>query len=199
MCRYGKKCLNLHEAMGRIRSTMEQNEGQENKTEVARKNSIDNEILLPEKTGETVDPIKLNKRGERLDEPLPRPSPQAWRMYGLRIGVRKLCAAHHLGGKCLTPNCDYDHTDIDPPVLEVLRYLVRMAPCNRGPGCRRAGCYLGHMCQRHNCKGYKPCRFRHYGHYIDREVAQKVSPVKQGHEKGPTGRDEDSMEPLIIL
>ncbi|KAJ9348215.1 C-x8-C-x5-C-x3-H type zinc finger protein [Paecilomyces variotii] len=199
MCRYGKKCLNVHEITGRTGSTMQQTKGTENLPQAVRNGSVDSSRGLSNGTAEREELIQLNKRGERVDELIPRPPLEAWRLYNMRIGVRKLCAAYHLGGKCSTPNCGYDHSHVDPPVLDVLRYLVRMAPCHKGPACRRAGCYLGHMCQRHNCKGYKPCKFRHYGHYIDREIVKEIPPAKREHEKESIGSDEDLVEPLIIL
>lgn len=154
------------------------------------------ETTTTTKTGKLV---PINKNGERVDEFIPRLSTESWKLYNQRIGVHKLCTGHHIGGKCSIESCGYDHNPIEPPVLDVLRYLVRMIPCNHGPTCRREKCYLGHQCQRHNCKGYKPCRFRDYGHYSDREIMQWVPSVEQKQEKLLVAIDEGLLEPLIIL
>lgn len=126
--------------------------------------------------------IPINKYGDRLDTYCPHPSTDAMEEYHRRADERKVCNSYHLSGECGDMGCPYDHSDASETIIEVLRYLLLQHPCSRAGACRSIKCYLGHLCQKPNCRGVKSwqCRFNHNAHSLDLKVAQWVEPAEQG-------------------
>ncbi|KAJ5975567.1 Zinc finger CCCH-type [Penicillium waksmanii] len=118
---------------------------------------------LPPQNLKSTEYIPVNKDGDRLDTYCPQPTSEAHDQYHRRAKIAKVCNSYHLSGECGDMNCQYDHTDVSETVLDVLRY-----------------CFLGHLCQKPNCKAVKSwqCRFNHKGHTLDLEVARWVDPIE---------------------
>lgn len=124
--------------------------------------------------------IPVNKVGERLDIYCPQPSSEALDEYHRRAKMAKVCNSYHLSGECGDMGCPYDHSDVPDTLVDVLRFIVLQHPCTKGGACRSIKCYLGHLCQKPNCKAVKSwqCRFNHKAHTIDLTVAQWVNPIE---------------------
>ncbi|KAJ5724405.1 Zinc finger CCCH-type [Penicillium malachiteum] len=133
---------------------------------------------LPPHSLKSEDFIPINKDGDRLDTYCPHPSPDAMDAYHRRAKERKVCNSFHLSGQCGDMSCQYDHGDVSNTVIDVLRYILLQHPCSRAGACRSLKCYMGHVCQKPNCKAVKSwqCRFNQRAHTIDLNVAQWVSP-----------------------
>ncbi|KAJ5166754.1 uncharacterized protein N7482_005535 [Penicillium canariense] len=125
--------------------------------------------------------IAINKDGERLDTYCPHPSPDAMDEYHRRAKEHKVCNSYHLSRECGDMGCQYDHSDVSDTIIEVLRYILLQHPCPRGGACRSIKCYMGHLCQKPNCKAVKSwqCRFNQRAHSLDIQVSQWVTPVEQ--------------------
>jgi hypothetical protein len=136
---------------------------------------------LPPISLKSQDFIAINKDGERIDTYCPHPSPDAMDEYHRRAKDRKVCNSYHLSGECGDMSCQYDHSDVSDTIVEVLRYILRQHPCTKAGSCRSIKCYVGHLCQKPNCKAVKSwqCRFNHRAHTLDLQVSQWVSPVEQ--------------------
>lgn len=121
--------------------------------------------------------IPVNKDGERIDTYCPSPPQEAWDLYQRRLKQHKLCNKYHLGGSCPDPTCQFDHSPVERPALDVMKYILRQHPCSQGSRCRSLKCYTGHHCQKEGCKG-KSCRFNRHAHTLDITVAEWVSPIE---------------------
>ncbi|KAJ5082237.1 Zinc finger CCCH-type [Penicillium argentinense] len=134
---------------------------------------------LPPNNGKSNEYIPVNESGERLDTYCPQPSSDALDEYHRRAKSAKVCNSYHLSGECGDMSCPYDHSEVSDEIVEVLRYIVLQHPCSKAGACRSIKCYLGHLCQKPNCKGVKSwqCRFNHRAHTLDLKVAQWVVPV----------------------
>ncbi|KAJ6001139.1 hypothetical protein N7481_001548 [Penicillium waksmanii] len=135
---------------------------------------------LPPTNFKSMEYIPVNKDGDRLDTYCPQPTSEALDQYHRRAKIAQVCNSYHLSGECGDMNCQYDHSDVSETVVDVLRYIVQQHPCTKGGICRSIKCFLGHLCQKPNCKAVKSrqCRFNHKGHRLDLEVACWVYPIE---------------------
>lgn len=149
---------------------------------------------LPPQSLKSEELIPINKDGDRLDTYCPHPSAEAMEEYHRRANKHKVCNSYHLSGECGDMSCPYDHSDVSDTIMEVLRYLLIQHPCSRGAACRSIKCYLGHLCQKPNCKAVKSwqCRFNHRAHTLDLHVAQWVTPSDQTDEERSSVSDDSS-------
>lgn len=150
--------------------------------------------------------IPINKDGDRLDTYCPYPSPDAMDAYHRRANERKVCNSYHLSGECGDMSCPYDHTDVSNTVVEVLRYMLLQHPCSRAGACRSIKCYMGHICQKPNCKAVKSwqCRFNQHAHSLDLDVAQWVAPSEQNeadedNQSSASGESFESQSPSTVF
>jgi hypothetical protein len=90
--------------------------------------------------------VAINRHGQRIDLPLPRPSADDQARYTSRWHVKKLCNDHHLRGECSNQDCKFDHDPIDEGVRLALRISARNIACKNGVGCRQQNCLHGHHC-----------------------------------------------------
>ena len=115
--------------------------------------------------------VAINRHGQRIDLPLPRPSPEDQARFDSRWHTVKLCNDHHLRAECSTQDCKYSHDPIDEGVRMALKLLARKLPCKMGTGCRQPDCPNGHHCPyRLAPEGCKktPCAFMARGmHRVD--------------------------------
>ena len=137
--------------------------------------------LLPSRGFKSDESIPVNQYGHRLDTYCPHPTPSAMEEYQRRAKEHKVCNSYHLSGECGDMSCQYDHSDVSDTIVDVLRYMLLQHPCPQGGSCRSLKCYLGHLCQKPNCKAVKSwqCRFNQSAHTIDLKVDQWVAPVEQ--------------------
>lgn len=159
---------------------------------------------LPPISLKSQDFIPVNKDGERVDTYCPHPSPDAMDEYHRRAKEHKVCNSYHLSGECGDMSCQYDHSDVSDTIVEVLRYILRQHPCTQAGSCRSIKCYMGHLCQKPNCKAVKSwqCRFNHRAHTIDLQVSQWVSPVEhsEGEQSSSSGdSNEDTFSPGTLI
>ncbi|KAF9699976.1 hypothetical protein EKO04_001266 [Ascochyta lentis] len=162
--------------------------------------------------------IPVNPHGQRLDIYMSPPSNAQWARYTARTKVKKLCNAFHLQGFCSIDPCEFDHSQIDGSLLEVLAFVAKGRPCKRRGACRHLDCDKGHVCQKPACtdagKKVKGCMLGRDSHGIDLKVDKWASPdedmredVRDGFEPGvdQVGGEEtaqfpyDEDAPLIIL
>lgn len=136
---------------------------------------------LPARSFKSEEFIPINKDGDRLDTYCPHPSPSAMDEYYHRANEHKVCNNYHLSGECGDMSCQYDHSDVSDTIIEVLRYILLQHPCPRAGKCRSIKCYMGHLCQKPNCKAVKSwqCRYNQHAHTLDLGVSQWVTPVEQ--------------------
>lgn len=115
--------------------------------------------------------VAINRQGQRIDLPLPRPTADDQARYDARWHTKKLCNKHLLCGDCRTQDCKFDHNPIDEGVRRALRISARSIPCKNGPGCRRQDCPNGHHCPNRVNSGSctnKQCPFKAKGmHNVD--------------------------------
>lgn len=136
---------------------------------------------LPIPSVKTEEFIPVNKDGDRIDPYHSQPTPEAYDEYHIRAKQHKVCNSYHLSGECGDMSCPYDHTDVSNTVIEVLRYMLLQHPCTRSGACRSIKCYMGHLCQKPDCKGVKNwnCRFNHNAHTLDLKIARWDVPNDQ--------------------
>ncbi|KAJ5628138.1 Zinc fingerCCCH-type [Penicillium lividum] len=152
---------------------------------------------LPPQSLKSAEFIPINKDGDRLDPYCPHPSPDAFDEYHRRAKEHRVCNSYHLSGECGDMSCQYDHSDVSSTVIEVLRYILLQHPCSKAGACRSIKCYMGHICQKPNCKAVKSwqCRFNHRTHTLDLHVSQWVTPVEQSESDGINGdHDHDELD-----
>ncbi|RAQ45430.1 hypothetical protein AFGD_005775 [Aspergillus flavus] len=183
ICRFGKECTKLH-VMPNQQYTKSL---YDTPTQPASLTSKPREQeyyarFLPRVSTKSQESIAINRDGERIDTYCPLPSQEEWELYCQRAKRHKLCNKFHLGGECGNLSCEFDHSPIESACLNVLMYIMRQHMCTRGAGCRSIKCYLGHHCQKDNCKGVKPCKFNRQGHTLNLQVAQWVMPIEHEEE-----------------
>jgi hypothetical protein len=127
--------------------------------------------------------VAVNRHGQRIDLPLPRPSAGDQARFESRRHVKKLCNDYHLCGECSNgKDCKFDHESIDEGVRLVLKTSARKIPCKIGPSCRRRDCPNGHHCPyRLNPGGCtnKQCSFNAKGmHKVDDLSPDKFVPAQ---------------------
>lgn len=162
--------------------------------------------MLPAMGPKMEEYIPVNEDGDRLDPYYPHPPAAAMEEYHRRAKEHKVCNSYHLSGECGDMSCQYDHSDVSDTIIEVLRYILLQHPCPRGGACRSIKCYVGHLCQKPNCKAVKSwqCRFNHHGHTLQLGVAQWVAPLEHqtdGEQSSISGEsfDRDSSSPGMLL
>jgi hypothetical protein len=97
--------------------------------------------------------IPINKHNQRLDYYLRRPSTSDYQAFADSYpdGTRP-CTWLCLTGQCRSGlGCPYDHAEIGPEVVRVVRYTTRKRVCCRGSLCRLLNCIYGHTCQNGEC------------------------------------------------
>jgi hypothetical protein len=135
--------------------------------------------LLPKPSSQSQNMIPVNKEGARIDTYLSLPSSEEMAMYQCRAKSHRLCNKYHLMRACEDSNCPFDHSDLEPQLVDVMRYFAKQLPCAQGRGCRSVKCCYGHICQRDGCKGDRPYRMSRRAHDIDLHVMQWVEPDDQ--------------------
>lgn len=120
--------------------------------------------------------IPINKDGMRIDTALRNPSKAELLTYNARANAHRLCNHYHLTGVCsLSPECPYDHSYLEPELLNVLKHFVRRYPCAKKGHCRNAKCDKGHVCVWSGCQGTK-CKLGHQLHNVDLKVTRWINP-----------------------
>ncbi|KAH8173595.1 zinc finger c-x8-C-x5-C-x3-H type (and similar) domain-containing protein [Sarocladium implicatum] len=105
---------------------------------------------LPLKNEIPANRIVINAEGHRLDPQLSDGSIDVAKQ--LRTRSKRICNEHHLLGQCKNgPDCDYDHTPLNPGLLDGVEALSRSILCSRKGNCRQVDCIKGHVCQLQNC------------------------------------------------
>jgi len=127
--------------------------------------------------------IPVNKEGMRIDTFLHKPTTDEFNAFKRRIHTHKLCNDFQLAKFCSQEDCSYDHSYLDPELLNVLKIVAREIPCARKGACRRSMCYKGHLCARTGCKS---CKLGYRMHGVDTTVVDWVKP-----EDWVGGRDEE--------
>ncbi|KAJ5147460.1 hypothetical protein N7526_000812 [Penicillium atrosanguineum] len=147
---------------------------------------------LPPKYKDSQEVIPINKDGDRLDAYCPHPPADAMDRYHRRAKESKVCNSYHLSGECGDMSCPYDHGDVSDSIIDVLNYLSLQYPCPKGGACRSIKCYLGHICQKPNCKAVKSwqCRFNQRAHTLDLNTEKWVASIEHND-------DENSQSPSI--
>lgn len=120
--------------------------------------------------------IAVNKDGERIDTYFPLPPKDVWDEYNRRAKQHKICNKYHLGGECGDMSCEFDHSYVEPAIINVMNYILRQTPCPRRGKCRSVKCYTGHHCQKDGCRGGRSCKFGQRGHVLDLRLSQWVKP-----------------------
>jgi hypothetical protein len=129
-------------------------------------------LMLDSKRSSSWDPTRgivlLNINDERIDADLGKLDVAADKRVKNRADHARLCNDYHLRGICPSPACPYSHEPkLSPEELIALRYRARRLPCAKGPICRFAECWFGHMCYHEHCPMPNTCRFKAY-HDMDR-------------------------------
>lgn len=121
--------------------------------------------------------IPLNKHGERLDIATPLPSTSLRHEFHRRFppGAIQPCNWHHLAGRCRgAVACAYDHSEMTAGMLVYRRFQTSLVPCAEGSGCRRLGCFYGHVCRMWKCEvDGEGCSMRVF-HRVEPEVVEWV-------------------------
>ncbi|KAJ5180585.1 Zinc finger CCCH-type [Penicillium capsulatum] len=208
ICRYGNGCIKQH-IMPNQELTAKS--GEDSPTKLWSVPPILGRSLeylsatLPHPGLQSENSIPINKDGERLDLFCPHPSSEAMDRYHRRAKEHKVCNSYHLSGECGDMSCQYDHSDVSDTIIEVLRYILLQHPCPRATTCRSIKCYMGHLCQKPNCKAVKSwqCRFNHRAHTMDLKLSQWVPPVEQidGEQSSISGDsyDRESSSPGVFF
>lgn len=122
----------------------------------------------------TLGHVPLNQAGERLDLDVRRPTAAETQAYSILYGHRpRPCYHFHLRNDCnFFDACIFDHAEVTPEVLPVLRYMAKRVPCRSGSQCRRLDCIFGHTCLNEKCllEDRDNCSMKRF-HGIDPVVA----------------------------
>jgi hypothetical protein len=63
----------------------------------------------------------------RIDTALPKATAGDFSAYNKRAHIQQLCNDYHLNGKCSKGlGCSYDHSSIEPELLNVIRHVLRV-------------------------------------------------------------------------
>ncbi|KAJ5358856.1 Zinc finger CCCH-type [Penicillium cataractarum] len=184
ICKYGNSCIKQHVMPGQTLSAKSPEESPNKSWSTPTIVGRTQEFLstqLPPMSLKSEEFIAINKDGERIDTYCPHPPADAMDEYHRRAKEHKVCNSYHLSGECGDMSCQYDHSDVSDTIVDVLRYILLQHPCPRAGVCRSIQCYMGHLCQKPNCKAVKSwqCRFNHRAHSLDLQVSQWVVPVEQ--------------------
>lgn len=129
--------------------------------------------FLPPYWQASPDQVPVNKYGQRLDYYIKLPEYSVRQAYHERYPNHiKPCKWHHLIKYChVGAECSYDHSELKPEFVQILRNAVRKIPCKLGSKCRRPECIFGHICQNKKCaeEKVKTCPLRKF-HRVDPSV-----------------------------
>ena len=119
----------------------------------------------PSRSRSPVIRISVNRAGQRLDlDSLRMQSTwkDEYRPVYIQTRVMHLCNAHYLLNVQCSHTCRYEHKhNITPFEREILRFIARETPCDKGPACREPSCVWGHHCvQPEDACSFMPnCKF----------------------------------------
>lgn len=139
--------------------------------------------------------VAINSNQRRLDAYLPPPTSAFETRLRSRSAVQKLCNSKQLSGSCLNPTCEYDHGHLDEDLKPTLLWLSRSLTCPRRERCRDAACFLGHICQKADCKyrgGKAFCKLHYTMHFEDLAVDRYVPAVSSRQSIGALDRSPSS-------
>lgn len=109
----------------------------------------------------------VNKDGERIDEQLRTPHPELFERYNARIrnenhGLKYCNTCNFFGQDKCTKTGDYKHgpCNLQPPELEVYRFVARTSKCPLDLWCDSFTCPYSHNCKfGSSCDKGHECRF----------------------------------------
>lgn len=116
----------------------------------------------------------MDKDGGRIDTYTPQPSDKLFQRY--KDLSPRPCNKYYLLGYCNDANCSFDHGNMDPEFIDIIRYQVKRRECHQGRGCRTLNCIYGHHCQIDDCTGGGLCKMTRSFHNFDPRVARWVEP-----------------------
>ncbi|EME86585.1 uncharacterized protein MYCFIDRAFT_97817, partial [Pseudocercospora fijiensis CIRAD86] len=186
-CRYGNTCKNLHIKAGNGNTLPDQisspnkfhmmnltrsddgfmngNRPSESAQTTTDFTQLPNEMHLPPNK------VPVNKDQHRLDPYLELATKEERAAFQARTLRRKICNSFHLTGECTKGDyCIYDHRPIDQGMRNCLKFVARSLPCPRKGACRLSTCFLGHICQKIDCRyrgGKAYCKLPSMAHNLD--------------------------------
>ncbi|KAL5379282.1 hypothetical protein DPSP01_008555 [Paraphaeosphaeria sporulosa] len=122
--------------------------------------------------------ILVNAKGERLDRFLKKPPQAAFTNFHVKkreleaTGKRGPCNLHYLGSGCpmMASKCQFWHDGFDNADISLLKWFMRIQPCDEGLRCRSVWCFYGHSCN--VCK--PSCKFSSEMHGVERTGEREV-------------------------
>lgn len=139
--------------------------------------------------------VAVNYNQKRLDAYMPPPTSESESRLKARSAIQKLCNSKQLTGSCVNPGCEFDHGHLDEDLKPALLWLARSIPCPKRERCRNAACYLGHICQRPDCKqrgGKHYCKIPFLLHFDDLAVDRYVPAIFRSQSFGTPGQSPSS-------
>ncbi|KXT08701.1 hypothetical protein AC579_7581 [Pseudocercospora musae] len=213
-CRYGNTCKNLHIKAGNGNALPDQ-VSSPNKYHMSNLTRSDNNFMngnrpsesaqsmadftqLPKEVDLPSNRVPVNKDQHRLDPYLELAIKEERAAFQARTMRKKLCNSFHLTGECPSGDyCNYDHSPIDQGMLNCIKSVARNLPCQRKGACRIATCFLGHVCQKEECRhrgGKTYCKLPSTAHNIDLKCAEYL-PAIQGVRGIENETDEGRLSP----
>lgn len=115
--------------------------------------------------------IRFNKRGQRLDDPLPQCDKSVLEL----LRKQHLCRRFFLT-RCSRPGCAFSHAgELSSEHKRALTRLAKETPCSNGSTCDDKDCVAAHECvYRDRCDWRSECRYGEDMHNVDRIVARRV-------------------------
>lgn len=143
--------------------------------------------------------IPVNDTQDRIDTYIPQPSKDSICAFNERIAMKKLCNSYHLKGYCANrDSCTFDHSPITSDILIMLKAVARSVPCQGKGLCRTMDCYLGHICQRADCKhrgGKAFCKIGYSAHLVGQDLY--ATDYVEGHSARGTSTVETEAIPSV--
>ena len=123
-----------------------------------------------------VEPIFLNKSGQRIDQPLPYYLPaikQSVEKRQQELGS-KFCYEYYLG--ICEESCPLIHSErLSLDEIKVIRFKARSVVCLKRSHCRSFTCFFGHVCPYTKCVKGPNCKF-HGLHIADTHIVETIEP-----------------------
>lgn len=115
--------------------------------------------------------IRFNRRGQRLDDPLPQCDKSVLEL----LRKQHLCRRFFLT-QCSRPGCAFSHDgELSSEHKRALTRLAKETPCSNGSMCDDKDCVAAHECvYRDRCNWRSECRYGEDMHNVDRVVARRV-------------------------
>ncbi|PNS21256.1 hypothetical protein CAC42_1035 [Sphaceloma murrayae] len=137
---------------------------------------------LPRRSDGSRDLIPVNRVEWRLDYyPGAPPSKNDMASFEERLRVFPPCYDFHLKGKCKEgAHCPKDHNELDPNLVDVMRWIAHDSPCKLQGACRDRDCALAHICYNPNCNNgvkFTGCRLPSALHHVNPHVMNYVPAV----------------------